>query len=270
MSCYILKLIAVVTMALDHIGYLYGILPLRILGRISFPIFAFLIANGFRFTANRAKYAGRLAAFAVISEIPYDLLFGAWKITICTFGRYLPHPQFDNVFFTLLCGLLFLMLRDFLHSCLPLLPARLLSAVALVAFGGVAAYCNNDYGAVGVFTVALFGVLDVRRVGDRLPLSLGLLILSLWNALSKWIVAGCMALGFDLCGIPGMSLFFSAGAVSPWNLMQILRMAALPLLFFYNGERGISKEMRGYKVVQYGFYAFYPLHLLLLWGIAHV
>lgn len=270
MSCYALKWIAVVTMFLDHVGAVFGMPPLRVIGRIAFPIFAFLIANGFRYTGSRRKYACRLAVFAVLSKIPYDLLFGGGRITLCTFGRYLPHPQLDNVFFTLLVGLLFLMLRDALYRRFQGTAAVCLSLAALLACSGIAAYCSNDYGAVGVFTVALFGAFDVRRRQDRLPIAVGLLLLAGWNVFSKLLVAGCASLGFDPTSIPGMSLFFPSGKIRLFDLYQFARMAALPLLFAYNGERGIAKDSRFYKAVQYGFYAFYPLHFLLLWGLKYV
>ena len=122
----------------------------------------------------------------------------------------------------------------------------------------------------GVFTVALFGAFDVRRRQDRLPIAVGLLLLAGWNVFSKLLVAGCASLGFDPTSIPGMSLFFPSGKIRLFDLYQFARMAALPLLFAYNGERGIAKDSRFYKAVQYGFYAFYPLHLLLLWGLKYV
>ena len=75
---YHLKLIALITMFIDHItvvlvpsGTVY--LVLRGIGRISFPIYVFLIAEGCRYTSDRFKYAMRLGLFALISEIPYDM-----------------------------------------------------------------------------------------------------------------------------------------------------------------------------------------------------
>ena len=270
MSSFVLRCIAVLTMLADHIGFVYGIAPLRVVGRISLPIFAFLIANGFRYTGSRVKYALRLSAFAVLSEIPYDMLFGKDGVTLFSRGRILIYPKLNNVFFTLLAGLLYLMLRAWLYRRFSGRIARLLSVLALFFFGGMASFCSNDYGLVGVFTVALFGVYDVQKPGDRLPLTAWFCLLAGWNALSKMIVAGCVAVGFDLLAIPFSSALFSSGAVTVWNCLQLVRIAALPLLFLYNGKSGISKEARYYKAVQFGFYAFYPLHILILWGLQFV
>ena len=72
----VLKWIAVITMLIDHVGVVffpeYSII--RWIGRISFPLFAFLICEGYRHTSNIWKYFLRLGIFAIISEIPYDIV----------------------------------------------------------------------------------------------------------------------------------------------------------------------------------------------------
>ncbi|MFI3325280.1 MAG: TraX family protein [Clostridia bacterium] len=77
MTSTMLKWIALFTMIIDHIGLLFfpQYTVLRIIGRISFPIFAFLLVQGFTRTHSRVKYAIRLGIFAIIAEIPYDLCF---------------------------------------------------------------------------------------------------------------------------------------------------------------------------------------------------
>lgn len=90
---YHLKLIALITMLIDHIGAVLfpQIALLRIIGRVSFPLYAFLAAEGCRYSRDRGRYALRLGIFALVSEIPYDLAL---------------HPEFleyglwgDNFFF---------------------------------------------------------------------------------------------------------------------------------------------------------------------------
>ena len=68
-SAFALKCIAVVSMFIDHLGYTQfpGVLWLRCIGRLAFPIFAFQIAEGARRTENLGKYLARLAVFAVIA-----------------------------------------------------------------------------------------------------------------------------------------------------------------------------------------------------------
>ena len=91
-------------MVVDHVGYLFfpEVWALRVVGRLAFPIFAFLIAEGYRRTSNPNAYLLRLIVFAVISEVPYDL-----------FARNrLFYPGSQNIFFTLAAGLFSLMLYD--------------------------------------------------------------------------------------------------------------------------------------------------------------
>ena len=68
-----LKIIAMVSMALDHIGLLFfpDVAIFRILGRIAFPIFAYMIAEGCRYTKNRAKYLGMIAGMGFVFQIVY-------------------------------------------------------------------------------------------------------------------------------------------------------------------------------------------------------
>ena len=95
MSALALKIIACVCMLLDHIGYFWGIDSLRIIGRLAFPIFVYMIYNGYRHTSNKGKYALRLAIFAVGTQIPFNLF---------CYGTLWYNN--GNVFFTLLAALL--------------------------------------------------------------------------------------------------------------------------------------------------------------------
>ena len=127
-----LKIIAIVTMLIDHIaavvldGYLQKVgfyerminmfvlaptettmtkviyivdMMMRLIGRLGFPLFCFLLVEGFYFTKSRTRYAFRLFLFALISEIPFDLALGLTD-------KYLPEFSYQNVYFTLFLGLL--------------------------------------------------------------------------------------------------------------------------------------------------------------------
>lgn len=77
MSSFSIKIIAAITMLIDHIGF--AIFPnnllLRIIGRISMPLFAFQIAIGFEKTRNREKYILRMLIFAIVSQLPFYLMY---------------------------------------------------------------------------------------------------------------------------------------------------------------------------------------------------
>ncbi len=217
-----LKWIAVVSMAIDHMGagflesYVmnaWGGSPIgttfsgnwneilavdqiiRYIGRPAFPIFCFLLVQGFLHTSDVKKYAVRLGIFALISEIPFDL-----ALHIRPF-----HWQNQNVFFTLLIGLLAVW---FIQSRGNTLFARI---AGLFLGAGLAEALHTDYGAFGIALIVLLYLLRDRK------------------AMQCILGACCCA----------------------WEITAPL--AFVPI-WFYNGERG--RQHRWF------FYWFYPVHLL--------
>lgn len=128
-------------MLIDHTGaILYpDLIILRIIGRLSFPIFCFLLVEGYCHTKNIKKYTKRLAIFALISEIPYDLAF---RNQILEFSH-------QNVFFTLFIGLISLYLLNTLKSQYLRLTVLILSLLT-------AQLIQSDYKYAGVLMILIF------------------------------------------------------------------------------------------------------------------
>lgn len=243
-----LKIIAIITMLIDHIGAVilermpavsyglyrlavnhWGNIPeviqdhgiivivyviLRLIGRLGFPIFCFLLIEGFLYTRNVWKYALRLFLFSLISEIPFNLAF---RGDIFDTG-------YQNVFFTLLTGLLTLILIQLVEKKLashkiiqylfiiPITVAFMLAAELLI---------QCDYGASGILTIVVMYLLRKNRVLE--------------------MTGGCVVL-------------------TAMNYIEFTSFLTLIPISKYNGERGLK--------LKYVFYAFYPVHLFILYLIA--
>lgn len=143
-----LKCIAIVSMALDHTGaVLYpSQIWLRCLGRIAFPIFCFLIVEGFFHTHDVRRYMGRLGVFALISEIPYDLAFR---------GVPLEYDH-QNVFFTLLIGIGMMVLLERNREW----PVK---AVILLLAMWLAVLIRSDYNFRGILLIFVFYIFHESR-----------------------------------------------------------------------------------------------------------
>lgn len=213
----VLKIIAIVSMVIDHCAYflmdnnstLYE--AMRCVGRIAFPVFAFLIAEGFAYTHNRKRYFTRLLVFAVISEVSWYLLNGA--------------DGTHNVMFTLALGVVALAVLEKLKE------NSVLCGIAILSIAYLATWSGVDYEWRGILMILVFNLL--RNQNDNLPFPYGRM----------------MQL---LCAFPLMMHYGSIGA-----------LLACMTIFLYDGARGFIKG----NVTKYGFYAFYPVHLLLIWCV---
>lgn len=140
-----LKIIAVLSMVADHCAYFlmgpdapfYGVL--RSFGRIAFPVFAFLVAEGFANSRNRLRYFLILVLFGIISELPWHMLNGA--------------DGSHNVMFTLSLGVAALAVFDRLCEHGPL------SFIGVLAVAALAWWCGTDYDWRGVLMIFLFYIL---------------------------------------------------------------------------------------------------------------
>lgn len=140
MTSFSLKLIACITMFIDHLSYgLFGKMTwLNYIGRIAFPIFAFQITEGYIHTKNLKKYFLRLFLFALVSQIPFMLFH---SIISSTFAL--------NVIFTLLLGLLCIYIWD-------KMPNKFFSIIIIIFSCIVAEMTHMDYGYWGVLVVLVF------------------------------------------------------------------------------------------------------------------
>lgn len=142
MNGFYLKMLAVVTMLIDHIGAVLfpDYLIFRMIGRLAFPIYCFLIVEGYTYTHNLKKYMSRLLIFAFISEIPFDLAFNNTLL-------YMKH---QNVFFTLFLGLTSIYSIDyFKHN-------KTKQAIAVTGTCLIAALMHCDYSFIGVLMILGF------------------------------------------------------------------------------------------------------------------
>ena len=211
-----LKYIACVSMFLDHFAKAfslpdpYMLLLSGIAGRLAFPLYCFLLTEGFFHTGSRARYIRNMALLAIFSEIPFDLVHaGTWF-----------SPQHQNTCFTLLAGLLlFLILEQLQAEKNVILPYCM---VIIFAIG--AQLLHFDYGAPGMVLLATLYLLRFTPY-------------TAWASL-----VGIFFLNLDGFG-------------------DACAFLAYPLIRCYNGTRG--------RQFKWGFYLFYPLHLLVLAWLVH-
>lgn len=225
MSSFVLKIIAIVSMTADHIGYAFfpDILIFRVAGRIAFPIYAFLISEGFKKSSNRKNYALRLVLLAVLSEIPFDLVFSTSGNTM--------ERMFDlsrqNIFFTLVCGLFAIWCLEGIEF----LKIPKASFGVSILFIMAPIFLMSDYSIYG--TLLIFATHVFRKKPVLMAGSLAFInfLIVMENILSGYIYRR-------------------------ESYIQLAAIAALPFLLMYNGKRGHS--------FKFFFYAYYPAHLLII------
>ncbi len=185
-SALTLHLLAMGLMLCDHLWA--TVVPgndwLTCLGRLAFPVFAFLLAEGYHYTRDVKKYRKRLLIGAVLSEIPFNLMYsGLW---IYPFGQ--------NVLWTFLLALLCLSALDRIRGKLrPLLalPLCVLTVAGFVLLGQLAMV---DYSGCGVLTVLMFSLLRGRSWWRVLGQAVGLFVIN-------WELMGGMRVPGELFGI---------------------------------------------------------------------
>lgn len=162
MSTFTLKIIAILTMLIDHISAVFIndgsqlFWVTRGIGRLAFPIYCFLIVEGYYHTKNVKKYMLRLATFALISEVPFDLCF---RHKVFNFG-------YQNVFFTLLLGLCAVYGIDQWkkkYNAQQMMELMGTFAIAMVAMF-IAQVLLTDYNIYGILLILCFYMMRGRKV----------------------------------------------------------------------------------------------------------
>ncbi|MCR5774094.1 MAG: conjugal transfer protein TraX [Lachnospiraceae bacterium] len=158
MSGSALKLIAVVTMIMDHTGDIFfpDQIWIRCIGRLSFPIFCFLLVEGFLYTRNLQRYMMRLLVFGLISEIPFDLAF---------YGEIFAWNH-QNVMWTLLLGLIAISFMSMVEYD-NIYVRSLIRMLIAVPFGITAQLLHTDYRWIGVaMMTAMYIFHDMELLRD--------------------------------------------------------------------------------------------------------
>ena len=206
----------------EHQDLVYTIYEkMRLIGRMAFPLYCFLLVEGFLHTSNVKKYGLRLLVFAFISESPFDLALTGqiWDIS------------YSNVFFTLVIALAAMWVFSYIEkfaefwkekkwdTFLGTLVIVMAGVLVMAVCGGFAEMVlKTDYGFAGVFAIV-----------------------------AMYLLRNTKMIGF-LAGVFVLTIFSSS--------TEIFALCMLYPLMSYDGTRG--------KSLKYVFYAFYPVHLLLL------
>lgn len=229
-TSFALHILAMVLMLCDHLWA--TVVPgndwLTCVGRIAFPIFAFLIVEGYFHTKDRKAYVKRLLIFALISEIPFNLMTGGFF-----------NPTHQNVLWTFLIGIGLIRLIEKGKE-------KRTVRMWLLVGAGVLLGC----------VVALLGMVDYMHFGV-----LTVLVFYLFRGRRWWCFLG------QLVCLAVINLELMGGLVYPFELFgrewllpqQGFALLALIPIWLYRGKQGPYN-----KTLKYIYYAFYPAHMLIL------
>lgn len=289
-----IKIIAAITMLIDHTGYAvirhlpdmadntsrtyYTYAAMRLIGRLAFPLYIFLLVEGFRHTRSRVKYAVRMLIFCPISEIPFDLAFFKFN-----------DMEHQNVYFTLFIGLIMMCGFELMQKkWVDTIDSKLIRAASFIL------PCAG-------FTYVALNYLPQKLPYDIPKLTLAMIVIIICEILVPSLIASCsgsfgsrtaLILAGDLsilavcaaiasllktdygyAGIFAIAVMYICrqneirgmmGSVAVLTALsstsEIFAIVDVPLLYKYNGKRGIG--------LKFFFYFFYPVHLIILYLIA--
>ncbi len=207
----------------------------RAVGRISFVLFAFLIVEGFVHTGSRARYLLRLLLFALLSEIPFDLAFS---------GKAVDWSG-QNIYWTLFLGILMLTMWEYLGQYRGFWAQAARLAVLVLSCAAAFRFAV-DYWFMGILLI--FVLYQTRGA----------------SLVTQFLLAGLVM----LFGIWGSNCIRYAGSYTAFYLLRLscremYGLFAFALIPLYNGAKGRQMPKPFY-------YGFYPVHLLVVYGIARL
>lgn len=227
-----LHIMAMLFMLCDH---LWGtIIPgndwLTCIGRLSFPIFAFLIVEGYFHTKNLKKYVCRLLLFAVISEIPFNLVMGS----------RLFYPIHQNVLWSFLLSLGLIHWNEKAKTKGKLWIRTAVGCITVMLGYSVGLLTMVDFYHAGILTVLVFYFFKQKKW---------------WSYIGQFI---CLwYIHVEMLG--GFGYEIQLGGETYFFPRQGFALLALIPIWLYRGRQGYHS-----KALQYAYYAFYPFHLLIL------
>lgn len=273
-SGFMLKIVAILAMTCNHMANVFGsavfgeplCFVLYAVGGITFPIMAFLLVEGYAHTSNLGNYVLRLAAFAIVAEIPYALLFGPLL----------------NVLFTLLIGLGILWLNDRFNPGIGLL---------VVVLGTVLFDQIMDWAGLGFIILFLFGTLREAKRQQRLPLTT-----DIDEASASIVDVSCEITEdnqsrVDDCDQLNQHISCETKRARRHDILVIIGTLLIPVIVMCTtGLRLGNPNLIGYALIgftlaagllcgyrgrrghpmKWFFYAYYPLHLFVIWIVAGI
>ena len=295
MTAFIIKLVACLSMLIDHINNVFGnfgwaFLPqglstvMGYAGRLAFPLFAYMIVNGYMHTSNKRKYFSNMLLFATIAQIPYTLALYLVNLS--------PIEQSEsmNIF-----------MKPWLYIAIPIIiiviyvftiwrkkkDISIIWFIAASVFPGLYLKINGIWLTVGeslnIFYTLALGIAAIYIIQSILERKDGFSWVK-WSMLVAAYIGALLFIGMNAdYGLIGIALIVVFYLVRNRKIMQTVTLAAwsfllyvlvvfnipnaiascfaLPFILLYNGKKGYS--------MKYAFYAFYPAHLIAL-GIFNI
>ncbi len=231
----VLKILAAVFMVIDHVGFVFfpKIMLYRYLGRLAMPIFAFLIAEGCRYTKDKIRYFVTIAVLGTLCQVVYFI--------------FDPTAYLFNILITFSLGILGVYALEFMKKALleqgNSLKKKILSILLFIfTIACVYTFCYFyvvDYGFLGCMLPVFASLFDFRRINNENVKIYDKLVLRV--------------LTFAI----GLLIFVLTSEVISFSIYSLF---SIILLLLYSGKRGKYK-------MKYFFYVFYPLHLAVIEGI---